>query len=56
MILETKGFDPLAEVKSAAAQRWVSAVNVEGSYGTRKYRITRKTTEVGAVISANVLG
>ena len=33
VILETKGFDPLAEVKASAAARWVSAVNAEGSYG-----------------------
>ena len=33
IILETKGFDPLAEVKASAAARWVSAVNAEGSYG-----------------------
>lgn len=54
LILETKGFDPLAEVKAAAAQRWVSAINAEGSYGTWDYRIARKPTEVNAAISAIV--
>jgi type III restriction enzyme len=29
LILETKGFDELADVKSAAAQRWVTAVNAD---------------------------
>ena len=33
MILETKGYDPLEEVKRAAAQRWVAAVNADGTYG-----------------------
>lgn len=33
LVLETKGFDELAEVKQAAAERWVAAVNAAGSYG-----------------------
>ena len=52
LILETKGYDPLAEVKRAAAERWVGAVNAEGSYGEWKYRMCRGTTEVPGVISA----
>ena len=31
LILETKGFDPLEEVKRAAAERWVAAVNADGT-------------------------
>ena len=31
LILETKGYDELADVKAAAAQRWVAAVNAEGT-------------------------
>ncbi len=42
LILETKGFDPLEGVKKAAAERWVHAVNVEGSYGRWQYGIARK--------------
>jgi hypothetical protein len=34
LILETKGFDELAEVKAAAAERWVAAVNADARYGT----------------------
>ena len=34
LIIETKGFDDLAEVKTAAAQRWVAAVNADGRMGT----------------------
>jgi type III restriction enzyme len=52
LILETKGYDPLAEVKRAAAERWVAAVNAEGSYGEWKYRMCRGTSEVPGVISA----
>jgi type III restriction enzyme len=52
LILETKGYDPLEEVKRAAAERWVSAVNAEASYGKWDYVIARKPTEVSSVISA----
>jgi type III restriction enzyme len=47
LILETKGFDPLAEVKAQAARRWVEAVNAEGSYGLWMYAVARKVEEVG---------
>lgn len=46
LILETKGFDELAEVKVAAAQRWVDAVNAEGSFGVWRYEIVRNPNEV----------
>ncbi|HEY6328687.1 MAG TPA: type III restriction endonuclease subunit R, partial [Blastocatellia bacterium] len=46
LILETKGYDPLAEVKKAAAERWVSAVNADGTYGHWAYRVALKPTEV----------
>jgi hypothetical protein len=36
MILETKGYDPLEEVKREAAERWVAAVNADGTYGRCK--------------------
>jgi type III restriction enzyme len=51
MILETKGYDPLEEVKRHAAERWVAAVNAEGSYGRWVYRLTKKTTEGRGIIS-----
>ncbi len=37
LILETKGYDPLEEVKRAAAERWVAAVNADGTYGRWAY-------------------
>ena len=52
MILETKGYDPLEEVKRAAAERWVAAVNADGSYGRWLYRLTHKTTDVSGILSA----
>jgi len=45
LILETKGFDPLAEVK-AAAERWVAAVNADGQFGRWGYRLVRSIREV----------
>ena len=40
LILETKGFDPLAEIKAQAATRWIRAVNAEGSFGTWRYAMS----------------
>ena len=50
LILETKGYDPLAEVKKGAAERWVSAVNADGTYGRWAYEMVRQTTEVNDVV------
>jgi type III restriction enzyme len=51
LILETKGYDPLTEVKAGAAERWVAAVNADGTYGKWVYRIARKPEEVRKMIS-----
>lgn len=51
LILEIKGFpDPLAEVKAAAAQRWVAAVNADGKFGSWAYRLVRNPVDVPAVL------
>ena len=50
LILETKGFDERKEIKMAAANRWVKAVNSEGSYGHWEYRCTNKITEINNII------
>jgi type III restriction enzyme len=50
LILETKGFDPLEEVKRAAAERWVSAVNADGSYGRWIYAVAKRMTEINDII------
>ncbi len=45
LILETKGFDPLAGVKKQAAERWVAAVNADGSFGRWAYAIAWRPEE-----------
>lgn len=50
LILETKGFDELAEVKAAAAERWVAAVNADGSFGTWRFAMARKVVEVRDIL------
>lgn len=50
LILETKGYDPLTDVKKAAAERWVAAVNSEGTFGQWRYAIAKKVEEVGPLI------
>jgi len=50
--LETKGFDPLEEVKTAAARRWVAAVNSDGTCGRWRYELTKRVTDIPALLSA----
>jgi len=51
LILETKGYDPLEEVKKAAAHRWVNAVNAEGSYGRWRYEIVHKVGDIDGLLN-----
>lgn len=51
LILETKGYDELAEVKEAAAVRWVNAVNADGRWGRWEFRMARKMEDVSQIIS-----
>jgi type III restriction enzyme len=46
LIVETKGFDDLADVKTAATHRWVAAVNADGRMGTWHYVVARKVDDV----------
>jgi type III restriction enzyme len=50
LILETKGYDPLEPVKRAAAERWVAAVNADGSHGRWHYEIAKAVAEVNSLI------
>jgi type III restriction enzyme len=50
LILETKGFDPLREVKAAAAARRVAAVNADGRYGVWAYEVTGRVGEIGGIL------
>jgi type III restriction enzyme len=56
LILETKGFDPIEEVKAQAARRWVDAVNAEGSYEHWQYAIARKPGEAARRIEEAAAG
>jgi type III restriction enzyme len=51
LILEIKGYDPLEEVKRAAAERWVAAVNADGRYGHWCYTLVKKVAEIEARIA-----
>jgi type III restriction enzyme len=50
LILETKGHDPLEEVKAQAARRWVDAVNADGRYGEWRYVVVHEMADVGSAI------
>ncbi|NPV71170.1 MAG: DEAD/DEAH box helicase family protein [Firmicutes bacterium] len=52
LILETKGYDELKEVKAQAALRWVNAVNAEGIYGRWLYAVASGPGEVARTIEA----
>jgi type III restriction enzyme len=51
VILETKGYDPLEDVKRAAAERWVAAVNVDGTYGQWRYALMKKVSDIDAALA-----
>ncbi|MEY3231265.1 MAG: hypothetical protein RL689_1354 [Planctomycetota bacterium] len=55
LILETKGYDPLKEVKKQAAERWCAAVNAEGSHGRWLYRVADKPEQVSTIL-ADIIG
>ena len=54
LVLETKGYDPLKEVKDAAAHRWCSAVNAHGGFGHWSFEMTDKTDRVRAILEAEL--
>jgi type III restriction enzyme len=51
LVLETKGFDPLADVKRQAAARWVAAVSEDGTYGVWAYEMVRDPAEIDDVLT-----
>jgi type III restriction enzyme len=51
LIIEVKGYDPLEEIKTAAADRWVSAVNAEGRYGEWDYKVMKKVSDVPSFLA-----
>jgi type III restriction enzyme len=52
VILETKGFDPLEDVKAAAAQRWVAAVNADGTCGRWRYLLAKRVPDIPALLAS----
>ena len=54
LILETKGYDPLKEIKKSAAIRWVNAVNADDAHGQWQYRMVFKVDEIGAAIQSAI--
>jgi type III restriction enzyme len=54
LILETKGFDPLADVKKAAGDRWVAAVNADGRCGHWLYDMIHKPEEASQKLDAAI--
>lgn len=51
IILETKGFDELMEIKKQAAIRWINAVNADGNHGKWNYVIAMKPGEISHCIT-----
>lgn len=51
LVLETKGFDPLAEVKAAAAHRWAAAVTADGRFGYWSFAMARSIPDVSYLLS-----
>jgi type III restriction enzyme len=52
VILETKGYDPIREVKKAAADRWVAAVNADGQHGRWFYILVNNPSAANSELSA----
>jgi hypothetical protein len=51
VIMETKGCDPLEDVKRAAAERWCAAVNAASGHGEWSCTLARKPEQVRALTS-----
>jgi type III restriction enzyme len=50
LILETKGYDPLRDVKAAAAERWAAAVNSDGRFGSWAFAMAGSVEGVRDII------
>ena len=54
-ILEIKGYDPTEEVKRAAAERWVAAVNADGAYGRWQYGVAKKVSDLSQILENSLI-
>ena len=52
LILETKGFDPKLDVKRAAAERWVAAVNADRRFGAWQFALARSIEQVRDIVGS----
>jgi len=55
-IVETLTGHKRDKLKVAAAQRWVAAVNAEGSHGSWAYAIAKRVADVGAKVTEAARG
>jgi type III restriction enzyme len=56
LLLEVKGFDPLKEVKAAAARRWCAAVNALGGFGLWDYAMIEKPEQAKQILDEVAAG
>lgn len=56
LILETKGYDPLKELKASAARRWCAAVNTQEVFGRWSFDMTDTTERVRSIVDAALTG
>ena len=56
LILETKGYDPLEEVKRAAAERWVAAVNSDRAHGHWQCAVAKRISDIPSILEKVTLG
>jgi type III restriction enzyme len=56
LVVETKGYDPLQEVKVAAARRWCDAVNADGRHGAWRYALCKSPLEVRTLLDGILVG
>ena len=50
LILETKGYDELKDIKQSAAERWVAAVNADRNYGQWQYAMAYNVEEIKDIL------
>jgi hypothetical protein len=55
LLIETKGYDPLKEIKKAAAERWCSAVNAHGGFGNWAYRVVDRPEKIPQILDARAI-
>jgi len=56
LIVETKGYDPLQEIKVGAARRWCDAVNADGRHGKWRYALCKGPLEVRTLLDGIMFG